>query len=265
MTPGKSAVKAGALVVIIFIVGFFTGIGTVATFLYFKNPPLPPPEMEGPPPFADPAARMNRMAEKLGLDAGQRERIEDIIRQTRDRLHDLRAEHRPEIRKILEDSRQAIRIQLDEGQKKTFDSMVETTKERFKSMRSAFDKKGGTFPPGKNARRSGMRPPGKRFQAFLDEASERLRLDADKQDRLEAALQDYFRGQRNLAGRMRSADPDEKMELGDAMRERRDTLRRQLQEFLSDKQIETLREMMDEGRAKLRSFKGRRGRPGQEQ
>lgn len=134
MKPEKNTLKIGSLVVLIFAAGFLAGIGTVGTFLYCNRPPAPPP-MDGPPGFEHPADRMHHMAETLGLDESQRSRVEEIIKHTGDRLHELRLQHRPAVEKILEESRVEIRAILTDDQKKRFDNMVEKRKKRFDRMR----------------------------------------------------------------------------------------------------------------------------------
>lgn len=143
MKPEKNTLKIGSLVMLIFAAGFLAGIGTVGTFLYCNRPPGPPP-MDGPPGFEHPTDRMHRMAETLGLDNSQRSRVDEIVERTRNRLHELRLQHRPAVEKILEESRDEIRALLDADQKKHFDAMVEQQKKRFDRMRSSRKR---TFPP----------------------------------------------------------------------------------------------------------------------
>ena len=41
MQSNPTMFKAGMVIIMVFIIGFFTGIGALATFLYIKGPPVP--------------------------------------------------------------------------------------------------------------------------------------------------------------------------------------------------------------------------------
>ena len=118
--------KAVFVVVVIFIAGFFSGIGAVATFLYVKGPP-PPPFLSTKrlpvPFFTDPGIRMNMLTKKLDLRQNQQQAISRIIEQTKKDLSDLRKANRPKIRMIVERAERDIREKLtaeQEAQVKIF-------------------------------------------------------------------------------------------------------------------------------------------------
>ncbi len=140
MTMLKIPFKAGAAVVLIFVFGFFAGIGTVTTFLFVKKIPAPPEHRHALPPFEHPAGLIERMVDRLNIRPDQREALADIIESTRRQLHELRIQHRPEIKKILEKSRKEIRSLLDEEQKKQFDRMVDERRKRFDRVRKKFNR-----------------------------------------------------------------------------------------------------------------------------
>ena len=134
----KDRIKAGFVVIMIFIAGFFSGIGAVATFLYVKGPPpsqflntkgLPAPF------FKDSALRMNMLTDKLDLRQDQQDGIRRIIEQTKKELSDLRRSNRPKVRMVIERAEREIRGKLTAEQEKKFDVIVERKKQRAKKFK----------------------------------------------------------------------------------------------------------------------------------
>ncbi len=124
MGKNDTKLKVGLIIAGVFIIGFFSGIGTVATFLFVKGPPVPffGGAGPGPPPY------MKRMLRDLDLTPQQHAEIEQIIRQSRDKLRKFRKEFRPEIKQIFKDTADRIRAVLNPDQQKKFDKHLKKRK-----------------------------------------------------------------------------------------------------------------------------------------
>lgn len=143
----ENKVKVSLIIVIVFLVGFFTGTGVVATFLYINKPLM---HFDGPPP-PPPGMIMEKMTRDLDLTPDQQEKVQEIMDRTRDKMMALREKNRPKFKSILQQSQQEIAAVLDSGQKEKFDRMQKRLKQRFERM-----KKRGRPP----------RPDGEGFDGF---------------------------------------------------------------------------------------------------
>jgi len=123
----KSTLKAGMVVVVVFFVGFLSGIGAVSLFQGFR-PDMPDAGARFFPRQADrsarePAERIERLARELDLTPGQRERFIPVLQAGMEKIRALRQKHRPEVRQVLIETREALRALLDEDQCRRFDEL----------------------------------------------------------------------------------------------------------------------------------------------
>ena len=132
MNNKKSKWKLGLIVVLIFIIGYLAGIGTLISLWYFKFRPLSY--------MGDPARIMSRLTKTLNLNQEQKETVEQIVQRTRKDLLHLRDEVKPKIRKRLERARYEIAAILNEEQKSKFNQFVEKRLARFKKMQERMQK-----------------------------------------------------------------------------------------------------------------------------
>jgi len=132
MNNKKSKWKLGLIVVLIFIIGYLAGIGTLISLWYFKFSPLSY--------MGDPARIMSRLTKTLNLNQEQKETVEQIVQRTRKDLLHLRDEVKPKIRKRLERARYEIAAILNEEQKSKFNQFVEKRLARFKKMQERMQK-----------------------------------------------------------------------------------------------------------------------------
>ncbi|MCP4714155.1 MAG: hypothetical protein GY868_03480 [Deltaproteobacteria bacterium] len=150
--------KASLVVFMIFVVGFLAGIGSVATFLAVKGPPLSfgAPDMSGPPFMARPEARLERMARKLDLSLEQQEKIQPVLEQARRELEAFRVKTAPQMKAIFKKTEQQIRDLLTSEQRERFDRFVQRREKHFKKRMRRFGK---GMPPGPFGERGdGERP-----------------------------------------------------------------------------------------------------------
>jgi len=123
----KSAAKATTVVALVFIVGFLSGIGAVASFQTLR----PDRPWQGVrflqrqfPRFApEPGERMEQLSRELELTPGQREQFEPVLRAGMEKIRGLRQSHRPEVRAVLRETRMELRSILNEQQCKRFDEL----------------------------------------------------------------------------------------------------------------------------------------------
>ena len=132
MNNKKSKWKLGLIVVLIFIIGYLAGIGTLISLWDFKFSPLSY--------MGDPARIMSRLTKTLNLNQEQKETVEQIVQRTRKDLLHLRDEVKPKIRKRLERARYEIAAILNEEQKSKFNQFVEKRLARFKKMQERMQK-----------------------------------------------------------------------------------------------------------------------------
>ena len=130
----KDNVKVVLIIVTVFLIGLFTGIGVIATFLYINKPPLPFGKPIYDKPFSprSPEMKLERMTRSLDLTLVQQEKVKMIIDSTRDKMMDFREKNRPEMRSILGQSRNEIEAILTDKQKETFKELRIRGKKRFK-------------------------------------------------------------------------------------------------------------------------------------
>ena len=150
----KDNVKVILIIVTVFLIGLFTGIGVIATFLYINKPPIPFGKTIYDKPFfpRSPEMKLEKMTRSLDLTLDQQEKVEMIIDRTRDKMMAFREKSRPEMRSIMGQCRNKIEAILTDEQKEMFKELRKRGKKRF----------GRQGRRGKNS----MRDKGKGFRAF---------------------------------------------------------------------------------------------------
>jgi Spy/CpxP family protein refolding chaperone len=150
----KDNVKVILIIATVFLIGLFTGIGVIATFLYINKPPLPFGKPIYDKPFfpRSPEMKLERMTRSLDLTLDQQEKVKMIIDSTRDKMMAFRKKNRPEMRSIMGQCRNEIESILTDKQKVGFKALRKRGKKRF----------GRQGRRGKNS----MRDKGKGFSAF---------------------------------------------------------------------------------------------------
>jgi Spy/CpxP family protein refolding chaperone len=150
----KDNVKVILIIVTVFLIGLFTGIGVIATFLYINKPPLPFGKPIYDKPFfpRSPEMKLERMTRSLALTLDQQEKVKMIIDSTRDKMMAFRKKNRPEMRSIMDQCRNEIESILTDKQKERFKALKKRGKKQF----------GRQGRRGKNS----MRDKGKGFSAF---------------------------------------------------------------------------------------------------
>lgn len=78
------------------------------------------------------AFMIKKLNRELNLTEAQRVKIEQIIDQTHEKFFQLREKHRPEFRKIREQSFELMKKELNEEQKQKLDEIKQKFKKRFK-------------------------------------------------------------------------------------------------------------------------------------
>jgi hypothetical protein len=123
----KATAKAITVVALVFIVGFLSGIGAIASFQAIRSNMPWQDAYFSPRQFSQftpkPAERIEQLAQELELTPGQRERFEPVLRAGMEKIRDLRQKHRPEVRAVLLETRMALRSILNEQQCKRFDEL----------------------------------------------------------------------------------------------------------------------------------------------
>ena len=129
----KDNVKVVLIIVTVFLIGLFTGIGVIATFLYINKPPLTFGKPIYDKPFSprSPEMKLERITKSLDLTLVQQEKVKIIIDSTRDKMMAFRKKNRPEMRSILGQSRNEIESILTDEQKETFKELRIRGKKQF--------------------------------------------------------------------------------------------------------------------------------------
>ncbi len=129
----KDNVKVILIIVTVFLIGLFTGIGVIATFLYINKPPTPFGKPIYDKPFfpRSPEMKLERMTRSLDLTLDQQEKVKRIIDSTRDKMMAFRKKSRPEMRSIMGQCRNEIKSILTDEQKEMFKELRRKGKKRF--------------------------------------------------------------------------------------------------------------------------------------
>jgi Spy/CpxP family protein refolding chaperone len=129
----KDNVKVILIIVTVFLIGLFTGIGVIATFLYINKPPIPFGKPIYDKPFfpRSPEMKLERMTRSLDLTLVQQEKVKRIIDSTRDKMMAFRKKSRPEMRSIMGQCRNKIESILTDEQKEMFKKLRKRGKKRF--------------------------------------------------------------------------------------------------------------------------------------
>lgn len=171
--------------------------------------------------------RIEGMFKKLNLTEAQQEQLKKLREETRDKLkaaEDPQAKH-----EILRDQMDKIR-----------DILTEEQLEKFKEFHKGRGGKGMQGPGGKQGRRGKMGKPGEGPHLFL----KGLKLTDEQKEQLEDIREKY-------GDKLRDADPEERREIAQEMRE-------EIRSILTDEQKEQLRKKMQNRRGR----EGRKGKPG---
>jgi Spy/CpxP family protein refolding chaperone len=129
----KDNVKVILIIVTVFLIGLFTGIGVITTFLYINKPPTPFGKPIYDKPFfpRSPEMKLERMTRSLDLTLDQQEKVKRIIDSTRDKMMAFRKKSRPEMRSIMGQCRNEIESILTDEQKEMFKELRRKGKKRF--------------------------------------------------------------------------------------------------------------------------------------
>ena len=129
----KDNVKIVLIIVTVFLIGLFTGIGVVATFLYINKPPAPLEKPIYDKPFfpRSPEMKLERMTRSLDLTFDQQEKVKKIMDRTRDKMMAFRKKNRPEMKSIMGQCRNEIKSILTDEQKEKFKELRQRKNKRF--------------------------------------------------------------------------------------------------------------------------------------
>ena len=129
----KDNVKVILIIITVFLIGLFTGIGVIATFLYINKAPLPFGKPLYDKPFfpRSPEMKLERMTRSLDLTLDQQEKVKRIIDRARDKMMAFRKNNRPEMRSIMGQCRNEIKSILTDEQKEMFKDLRKRGKKRF--------------------------------------------------------------------------------------------------------------------------------------
>ncbi len=124
----KSKTSAALLLVAIFVLGGIAG--GVAQNIYRDHIVAGPPLRSRVPNSHD---ITEEMAQSLNLDAGQKQQLESIIRQSSDRYRTLSRQFRPQYEKLRAETNEAIRALLRPEQLLRFDDTLENLDNRHRT------------------------------------------------------------------------------------------------------------------------------------
>ena len=129
----KDNVKVILIIVTVFLIGLFTGIGVISTFLYINKPPSPIGKPIYDKPFfpRSPEIKLERMTRSLDLTLVQQEKVKRIMDSTRDKMMALRKKNRPEMKGIMGQCRNEIKSILTDEQKEKFETIRQRKNKRF--------------------------------------------------------------------------------------------------------------------------------------
>lgn len=115
----KSRTSASLLLLTTFGLGGIAG--AISHYLYVKQTAPAEQRRSYRPPSRDP---LDELAQGLKLDAGQKEKLRVIFRQSREKYRELWQQNRPKEEAIRAETREAIRAILSEEQKVRFEEII---------------------------------------------------------------------------------------------------------------------------------------------
>lgn len=129
----KDNIKVILIIITVFLIGLFTGIGVIATFLYINKPPIPVGKPIYDKPFfpRSPEMKLEKMTKSLDLTLDQQQKIKMIMDSTRDKMMALRKKNRPEMKGIMGQCRNEIKSILTDAQKEKFEVLRQRKSKRF--------------------------------------------------------------------------------------------------------------------------------------
>jgi hypothetical protein len=124
------ALKGKILVFAVFFVGIFTGM-LIINFYETRVAGSPPDTRDNRGRTNDLLQRdVSRVHDYLGLDQGQRERINRILEEGREQVRELRAETRPRVQALEENTQSRIREELNPDQIERYEKFRRDVRER---------------------------------------------------------------------------------------------------------------------------------------
>ena len=129
----KDNLKIILIIITVFLIGLFTGIGVIATFLYINKPPLPigKPLYDKPFLLGSPEMKLERMTRSLDLTLVQQKKVKMIMNITRNKMMALRKKNRPEMKGIMGQCKNEIKSILTDEQKEKFEELKQRKNKRF--------------------------------------------------------------------------------------------------------------------------------------
>ena len=114
-----SRIKAGLVIALVFVAGFAAGVVTTrAVVRHFIRTVMTRPERVR-------ELFEKRMAVRLRLDAGQRQKVDEILGRTQGEIQQLRGDFAPRFRGILSNAESEVSAVLSPDQRKKFDQLLE--------------------------------------------------------------------------------------------------------------------------------------------
>ncbi len=124
----KSKTSATLLLILTFLLGAVAG--AVGYYLLATHMMVPGPRSAG---RSSPHDIAEELATGLSLNAEQKEKLKEIIQQSRERYRALSAQFRPQYENLRNETRQQIRQILTEEQKARFEKHVQEIDQRHKN------------------------------------------------------------------------------------------------------------------------------------
>ena len=118
--------KVWASIVALFAAGFL--IGSAGTAFYIKH--VMDTIIDGGPPAVRRVV-MKKLTRNLKLTTDQREKVEEVVRTTQEKLIEIRLKNEPIVDKVVREGADEAKEYLDEGQREKLDSMLEKARSRW--------------------------------------------------------------------------------------------------------------------------------------
>lgn len=176
---------------------------------------------------------MRRLDKELDLNEIQRREIGTIMHETAEKVHSIMQEKRPQLEKLVQENLEQIKDKLNNGQKEKFDHL-----KLFERMRNRF--------PGKPPFGPGMG--GERSDEIFGKLKTDLQLTEAQIKEVQPMIEESFEKRRKITEAYGRQVRSIRFARRKEMKELQKTVEKQLENILSDAQMDTYRRFQEEQR-----------------
>ncbi len=189
---------------------------------------------------------MRRLDKELDLTETQRHEIENLMNQTFENIHSVMREKHPELERLAEENLARIKEKLNAEQKEKLDRL-----KLFEKMKKRFQHK-HSFRPGFSD---------EKIDGIFMELKERLKFNEAQEKEIQPIVKESLTNRKKIVESYLRQNLRNRNAMRNEMHELQETVEKQLEDLLSEEQMNTYREIQEERRHMFEGME-RQGPPG---